>query len=237
MNLLGLARNIKPSIRDHERVLKKTREDRDRFMATSTFRAQVGRDYINAIFFHHIIMIKGKGNISFYDVLNSYHGSKRLFNSLRPSFHRYMNSMKGSIEKKMWQAFKLSYQSFAPFRLADILMLLNRYQPKRMLNPCQGWGVSLVAAIFAQCDYVGIDSNFALQTGYARVLCELLPESERRRYVNICSDALDVDYSQFSYDFVFCSPPFYNTEVYEHMPYSELTKEQYDTDFYEPLFL
>lgn len=55
--------------------------------------------------------------------------------------------------------------------------------------------------------------------------------------MNICSDALDVDYSQFSYDFVFCSPPFYNTEVYEHMPYSELTKEQYDTDFYEPLFL
>jgi hypothetical protein len=52
----------------------------------------------------------------------------------------------------------------------------------------------------------------------------------------INGNALTVDISKIHYNMVISSPPYYNKEIYAHMPPPYNTKKEWDERFYKPLF-
>ena len=110
-----------------------------------------------------------------------------------------------------------------------------KFRPKvAVLDPTMGWGGRLVGACALDLPkYIGIDSNKELDMPY-REMSAFLQKTTKTKIELFFQDALTVDYTQLDYDMVFTSPPYYNIEVYSGM--KEKTKEEWNADFYKPLF-
>jgi tRNA1(Val) A37 N6-methylase TrmN6 len=99
-----------------------------------------------------------------------------------------------------------------------------------------GWGGRLVGACALNVPrYIGIDNNESLKEPYERMMEFLKPRTKTNMEFMI-ADALDVDYSTYTYDMVFTSPPYYDLEIYGGTNNRYTTKENWDTYFYKPLF-
>ena len=97
-----------------------------------------------------------------------------------------------------------------------------------------GWGGRLVGACVLNVPkYIGIDNNIHLKGPYERMTSFLHGKSSTVIDLYF-QDALTINYSSFSYDVVFTSPPYYNLEVYHGSEFQE--KEKWNNEFYIPLF-
>ncbi len=116
------------------------------------------------------------------------------------------------------------------------MALLHRFGARHVLNPCVGWGGSMVAAAALDvASFVGFDTNVALREPY-REMQEYLEERCGTKFqLSIGQDAVTADYAQLQYDCVIVSPPYYNTELYEHQAV-RMTDTEWDEEFYKPLF-
>jgi tRNA1(Val) A37 N6-methylase TrmN6 len=110
-----------------------------------------------------------------------------------------------------------------------------RYNAKRVLNFCAGWGGSTVAACVLQLPaFYGIEINTDLQEPYAKMTSYLQSKSTTVVDMYFC-DAVTFDYSTLQYDTVFSSPPYYFIEKYPHN-HMYSSKTEMDASFYIPLF-
>ena len=80
-------------------------------------------------------------------------------------------------------------------------------------------------------NYIGIDTNEDLKKGYDSII-KLLNITDR--VTMIWGDSSQVDYSKLKYDFVFTSPPYFNIEVYKHMP-DWRTRDDFNNKFWFPV--
>ena len=120
-------------------------------------------------------------------------------------------------------------------RPLNCMEIYTKYNAKRVLNFCAGWGGSAVAAAALNLDaYYGVEINSDLKEPYHNMITYLKTKSLTEFDVTI-GDALDVDYSLMSYDTVFSSPPYYFLEKYaNNVKYG--SKKDMDEKFYKPVF-
>jgi len=121
-------------------------------------------------------------------------------------------------------------------RPLNCMEIYTKYNAKRVLNFCAGWGGSTVAAAALNLDaYYGIEINEKLKPRYDNMVSYLKTKCQTNFDIHIC-DASNFDYTTIEYDMVFSSPPYYFLEKYENNVKYE-SKKDMDNKFYKPVFL
>lgn len=139
------------------------------------------------------------------------------------------------------KVFNIYYGSVNVFRPANACRLYARYSPKCVLDFTMGWGGRMVGAFCSNVTkYIGIDNNMRLKPELISMLDTLKQTgtSVGTDYTLLFEDCLGVDYSQFEYDMVFTSPPYYNKEIYGETTATRSvlkTEEEWDATFYIPI--
>jgi hypothetical protein len=121
--------------------------------------------------------------------------------------------------------------SFKPVVAKQVYL---KYKPRAVLDFSAGWGGRCVAAMAMGIDYIGIDTNVALQPAYDGFV-ETFPS--KSKVSMIWENSAEVDYSALpKYDLIFTSPPYWTTskptEQYENMPEYASRDEFYEKWFF-----
>jgi len=112
----------------------------------------------------------------------------------------------------LFNAINMAYYIPAQFKPTLAKAMYNFFGAKRVLDFSMGWGDRLVGFLASDAEsYIGIDPNTKLHEPYRQIeaYCNT---SKRTRF--ICSPAEDADLSDVKVDFVFTSPPYFDTEKY-----------------------
>ena len=121
-------------------------------------------------------------------------------------------------------------------RPLNCMEIYTKYNAKRVLNCCAGWGGSTVAAAALNLDaFYGVEINTDLKQPYDDLISYLKTKSDTKIEMYFC-DATNFNYSKLIYDTVFCSPPYYFIEKYANT-FKYESKKEMDEKFYKPLFL
>lgn len=100
------------------------------------------------------------------------------------------------------------------FRPASAKAVYDVFGAKRVLDFCSGWGDRLAGFYASNAEeYVGIDPNTALHSGY-KAQAEFYGGHKKTRF--FCSPAEDTDLSEYKeyFDLAFTSPPYFIQETY-----------------------
>jgi hypothetical protein len=130
---------------------------------------------------------------------------------------RLYSQDKRSILSSIRSAIDLQWGSVNTMRAAAAAQMYKKYKATRVLDFTAGWGARMIAAMALDIDYIGIDSNTALKSGYDKIIALLKPYT-KSKVTMIFKEAQKVDYSKLDkYDYVFTSPPYEYLEAYENM--------------------
>jgi tRNA G10 N-methylase Trm11 len=111
--------------------------------------------------------------------------------------------------------FQLWYGSVNQFRPQVAKAIYRSLSPKvGILDFSAGWGGRALGAMVLGIPYIGIDTNHDLLPCY-NALQHYEPASPIQM---VFQPAETVDFSSFTYDCVFTSPPYWTQEQYQHMP-------------------
>ena len=137
--------------------------------------------------------------------------------------------------KRAKKVFNIYYGSVNVFRSANASRLYNLYKPRCVLDFTMGWGGRLVGACCSKVpQYIGVDNNTRLIEPYDKMCAQLKEMNVVTAVTLLFKDCNMVDYSQYKYDMVFTSPPYYNKEIYGGA--NTMTVEEWDNTFYKPIF-
>lgn len=191
---------------------------------------RIGNKFVDYFTFNARLETISKRGMNFYEFLQDeeYHN--------KPYIKRLINSQNDkNDEVTIYRVFKLHCGSIGIFKPVNAMEIYNRFQPNSVLDFTMGWGGRLVGACALNVpNYIGIDSNLDLKKPYEQMVKTLNSLGTETKIKLYFKDALKVDYSKLHYDCVFTSPPYYNTEIYNHM--DEKTDEEWEEEFYIPLF-
>ncbi len=130
---------------------------------------------------------------------------------LRPFWTLYDTS-KGVNSKMLVNAINMSCYIPAQFKPTLAKAMYNFFDAKNVLDFSMGWGDRLVGFLASNAEsYVGIDPNTKLHEPYNQI-SSYCKTNKKTRF--ICSPAEDADLSDVKVDFVFTSPPYFDTEKY-----------------------
>jgi len=170
--------------------------------------SRIGNKAMNYHFFTLTLRTKTKRGQSFDEFLESDEPNK-------PYYKKFIDK-RGNTLKAKYDAFQLYSGSINCFKPIIAKKLYQRYNPTTILDFCAGWGGRCIAAMACDINYIGFDTNIHLKEAYE----ELNYPTTSKVEIHIEDSSL-VDYSQYTYDMVFTSPPYFKTraiEVYEGMP-------------------
>jgi hypothetical protein len=193
----------------------------------------LGNKIIDFYFFKNRLETKGNKGISFYDFLEykKDYVSKPYFQKL-VNYAKAHNRYKDSEIKFLYYCYGLCFGRISAFKIPNALMVYDMFDVKCVLDAFAGFGSRCLGAMLKGIDYIGIDMNINLKDGYERMLHDF--NGEHNSLVKLFfQDCLTLDFSQFKYDMVFTSPPYYNIEQYPYQP--KRTKDEWD-DFYFTVF-
>uniref|UniRef100_A0A6C0BXD0 Uncharacterized protein n=1 Tax=viral metagenome TaxID=1070528 RepID=A0A6C0BXD0_9ZZZZ len=196
-------------------------------------RSKLGCDFLDYYFFAHRLETIGNKGINFYDFLENieYYKTKKYIQTLL-TFCEEKNRYVGKEIKKYYYIYGLCFGRCNAFKITNALEMYQKYKPAHILDPFCGFGGRLVAAMLLGVNYTGIDLNVDLKTGYDKLLTDF--QSKTTSDVSlIYQDSKEVDYTKFTYDMVFTSPPYENIEIYKNG--EKKTNEQW-SDFYKKVF-
>jgi predicted RNA methylase len=137
--------------------------------------------------------------------------------------------------KVLKEVYNICISAINIMRPLNCMEIYTRFNAKRVLNFCAGWGGSTVAAAALNLEaYYGIEINRDLKEPYDNMVTYLRTKSNTEFSIHIC-DAVDFDYSSMNYDTIFSSPPYYFIEKYaNNAAYG--SKKEMDDKFYKPVF-
>ena len=147
----------------------------------------------------------------------------------RKTLKKFANRLyKGSYTDNLLHAYRsaiaLSWGTLSSMRTSAALQMYRKYNAKKVLDFTAGWGSRMTAALAADIDYIGIDTNKSLRKGYSKIL-KATKKHTKSKVKLFFQPAETVDYAKLDYDFVFTSPPYEYLELYEHMKNYEGTKK------------
>ncbi len=137
--------------------------------------------------------------------------------------------------KVLKEVYNICISAINIMRPLNCMEIYTRFNAKRVLNFCAGWGGSAVAAAALNLEaYYGIEVNNDLKEPYDDMVTYLRTKSNTEFSIHIC-DGVDFDYSSIDYDTIFASPPYYFIEKYaNNIGYK--SKKEMDEKFYNPIF-
>lgn len=128
--------------------------------------------------------------------------------------------------------------SISTFKPIVAKYLYELYKPHTILDISIGWGGRLVGALsLPNIKYIGFDTNKDLKIPYTKMITDL---NVKDRVKLIFKDSSKSDFSKYTYDMVFTSPPYYSKNVllekYNYMPiYKDY--EDWVNRFFNPVMI
>jgi len=205
---------------------------------TMSSRCRTGNNVVDYFTFSQRLETKGKYNISFFEFIERIDEFKK--KKFIQTMLTYYKDVKNKNKTKneyivLKEVYNICISAINIMRPLNCMEIYTKYNAKRVLNCCAGWGGSAVAAAALNLDaYYGVDINADLQKPYDNMVAYLKTKSATYFDIRIC-DAVNFNYTQFKYDTVFASPPYYFIEKYANSVKYE-TKKDMDEQFYKPLF-
>lgn len=190
-------------------------------------RTHTGLKAIDYFFFDHRLKTKTRRKVSFINIMTN----KTKKNHLITIAKKYKKTSNPSAYN-LYSSFQLYYGTINAFRPAVAKYIYQLYKPTTaILDFSAGWGGRCLSAMSLGIPYIGIDSNKTLQGAYGKMVATYEPSADVKM---IFKPAEQVDFSDFSYDLVFTSPPYFMLEKYEKSPeYS--SKADFLNSFFHPV--
>ena len=205
---------------------------------TISERSKIGNDVVDYFTFLQRLETKGKYNVNYFEFLVNLgtFREKKFIQTMLKYYEDVKNKNKTKHEYKVLkEVYNICISAINIMRPLNCMEIYTRFNAKRVLNFCAGWGGSAVAASALNLEaYYGIEVNKDLKKPYDDMVTYLRTKSNTEFNIHIC-DAVIFDYSSIEYDTIFSSPPYYFIEKYaNNIGYK--SKKEMDEKFYNPIF-
>jgi 16S rRNA G966 N2-methylase RsmD len=201
-------------------------------------RSLVGNNIVDYFTFVQRLETKGKYNANFFYFLQNINEfkKKKFIQTMLLYYETEKNKNKTKHEHKVLkEVYNICISAINIMRPLNCMEIYSKYNAKRVLNFCAGWGGSLVAASALNLTaFYGVEINKELCIPYDNMISYLKTKCNTTIDMKFC-DALNYEYSDINYDTVFSSPPYYNLEKYPHNS-KFISKKEMNEQFYKPLF-
>lgn len=190
-------------LKEKQKVLKFKQTDKN----TNTF---VGNNLLYHFQMEELCKTHRKNKLSLTDIFQDETEIKKLQDQVKK------RERTGTYENKMFECWRINNGSITFFKMCNATYLYKKYHATKVLDFTAGWGGRMLGAINIGIEYIGIDTNTNLKSGYDQMI-ELFGCEEKCKM--LWQSALEVDYSTLDYDFVLTSPPYEDIEIYSNMGY------------------
>lgn len=202
-------------------------------------RLRIGNNIVDFFTFKERLETKGKYDINFFEFIEKIEEFKK--KKFIQNMLLYYENVKNKNKTKnkfivLKEVYNICISAINIMRPLNCIEIYIKYNAKRVLNFCAGWGGSTVAAAALNLEaFYGIDINTELLEPYDNMVSYLKTKSNTTFNIYI-TDAVKFDYLSINYDTVFTSPPYYFLEKYQHnIKYK--SKTEMNEQFYKPLFI
>jgi 16S rRNA G966 N2-methylase RsmD len=202
-------------------------------------RSRIGNNVVDYFTFVQRLETKGKYDASFFDFLqNIDEFKKKKFIQNMLTYYKEVKNKNGTKNDYIVykEVYNICISAINIMRPLNCMEIYTKYNAKRVLNFCAGWGGSTVAAAALHLEaFYGVEINDSLKSAYDNMVLHFESKKVGTKFDIQFGDAAAIDYSTMVYDTVFSSPPYYFIEKYAHnIAYS--SKADMDERFYKPAF-
>jgi 16S rRNA G966 N2-methylase RsmD len=201
-------------------------------------RSKIGNNVVDYFTFLQRLQTKGKYDVNFFEFLTNIETfrEKKFIQNMLKYYEDVKNKNKTKHEYKVYkEVYNICISAINIMRPLNCMEIYTRFNAKKVLNFCAGWGGSSVAAAALNLEaHYGIEINKDLKEPYDNMIKYLRTKSNTEFYIWI-EDAVLFDYSKLDYDTVFSSPPYYFIEKYANNVNYKSKKDMNEL-FYKPLF-
>ena len=205
---------------------------------TITERSKIGNNVVDYFTFVQRLETKGKYDVNYFEFLVNLDKfrEKMFIQNMLKYYEDVKNKNKTKHEYKVLkEVYNICISAINIMRPLNCMEIFTRFNAKRVLNFCAGWGGSTVAAAALNLDaHYGVEINNDLIEPYDNMLSYLRTKSTTEFGVYF-SDAASFNYSLLDYDTVFASPPYYFIEKYANNIIYK-SKTDMEEKFYKPVF-
>jgi 16S rRNA G966 N2-methylase RsmD len=201
-------------------------------------RSKIGNDVVDYFTFLQRLETKGKYNTNYFEFIKNldFFREKKFIQTMLKYYEDVKNKNNTKHEYKVLkEVYNICISAINIMRPLNCMEIYTRFNAKRVLNFCAGWGGSMVAAAALNIEsYYGVEINTDLKEPYEKMESYLRTKSNTKFSIHF-ADAVEFDYSSIDYDTVFTSPPYYFIEKYaNNVGYK--SKKEMDDKFYKPVF-
>ena len=200
--------------------------------------SRVGNNVVDYFTFAQRLETKGKYDANFFDFLENLEEfkKKKFIQNMLTYYRDVKNKNKTKNEYiVLKEVYNICISAINIMKPLNCMEIYSKYNCRRVLNFCAGWGGSAVAAAALKMEaFYGLEINQGLKVPYERMVEYLATKSPTKIDIRI-EDALKTDYSSMDYDLVFVSPPYYAVEKYPNNA-KYTSKEEMNEMFYRPVF-
>ena len=203
-------------------------------------RSRIGNNVVDYFTFVQRLETKGKYDANFFDFLENIEEfkKKKFIQNMLTYYKEVKNKNNTKNEYIVYkEVYNICISAINIMRPLNCMEIYTKYNAKRVLNFCAGWGGSTVAAAALNLKaFYGVEINSNLKPAYDNMVSYFTCVKKVGTQFNIqFCDAAVADYSTMVYDTVFSSPPYYFIEKYAHnVAYN--SKADMDEKFYKPAF-
>ena len=201
-------------------------------------RSNIGNNVVDYFTFVARLETKGKYDVNYFEFLANLDTfrEKKFIQTMLKYYEDVKNKNKTKHEYKVLkEVYNICISAINIMRPLNCMEIYTRFNAKRVLNFCAGWGGSNVAAAALNLEaWYGVEINTDLKQPYDNMISYLRTKSNTEFSIHF-ADAAGFDYSIMNYDTVFSSPPYYFIEKYaNNIGYK--SKKEMDDNFYKPVF-
>jgi len=201
-------------------------------------RSNIGNNIVDYFTFVARLETKGKYDANYFDFLVNLETfrEKKFIQTMLKYYEDVKNKNKTKHEYKVLkEVYNICISAINIMRPLNCMEIYTRFNAKRVLNFCAGWGGSTVAAAALNLEaWYGVEINSDLKQPYENMLTYLRTKSNTEFSIHF-GDGAEFDYAKLNYDTVFSSPPYYFIEKYaNNIGYK--SKKDMDDKFYKPVF-
>jgi 16S rRNA G966 N2-methylase RsmD len=201
-------------------------------------RCRVGNNIVDYFTFTQRLETRGKYNMNYYEFIERIEEfkEKKFIQNMINYYKIVKNKNNTKNEYIVYkEVYNICISAINIIRPIVYMEIYSKYKPTHILDFCAGWGGASVAASALNIPkYTGIEINNNLKESYNKLINYLKTKSTTNFEI-IFEDALNINYENYNYDFVFTSPPYYFIQKYENnKEYS--TKKEMNEKFYIPIF-
>jgi 16S rRNA G966 N2-methylase RsmD len=205
---------------------------------TISERSRIGNNVVDYFTFLQRLETRGKYDVNYFEFLVNIDTFKE--KKFIQTMLKYYTDVKNKNNRKhefkvLKEVYNICISAINIMRPLNCMDIYSRFNSKRVLNFCAGWGGSTVAAAALNIEaFYGIEINTDLKEPYDNMIRYLRTKSTTEFSIYM-GDATTFDYSSIEYDTVFTSPPYYFIEKYaNNVGYK--SKKDMDDRFYIPVF-